>query len=73
MSGRDRTKDVVLFGLGDNMQWAKFTRDQHPEIFAAWDRGEDNVFSGAENTQLWSREDAEGYLEYATRVIRGAA
>lgn len=49
-----------LFGRGDMLQWHRYLRDdaQNDWLFAAWDDGRKDVFSGMEGTTLWSRAEA---------------
>lgn len=51
-----------LFGRGDQCQWHRYTRSQHPFVFEVWDAGDRNLFSGCENTQFFTREEAMGRL-----------
>lgn len=62
-----------LFGRGDQQQWHRYERgdgrDVSQTVFAVWDSGARALFSGMENTALFTRPEAEVEL---ARLMRDA-
>lgn len=62
-----------LFGRGDQQQWHRYERDDGRDVsqtvFAVWDSGAKSLFSGMENTALFTRPEAEVEL---TRLMQDA-
>lgn len=64
----DDNEPDVLYGRGDAGQWSRFERSDDENtvayaVFQVWEQGERNIFSGAENTALYTQREAEGHLE----------
>jgi hypothetical protein len=63
---RLRPPDDELFGRGNSGQWARYVRGNKTfadkTVFAAWDEGSRHVSLGAENTGLFTREQAAEVL-----------
>jgi len=69
-----RSELCELFGRGDMGQWSRYERGSGDEaaqiVFSAWDSGASSVFSGMENTELFTRHEAERRLR--TKSLRRA-
>jgi len=62
-----------LFGRGDMGQWSRYERGGNEAaqiVFSAWDSGASSIFSGMENTELFTRHEAERRLR--TKSLRRA-
>jgi len=60
-----------LFGRGDMERWSWYRRDDDDDggrlVFSAWDSGASSIFSGMENTELFTRSEAEARLLIITQ------
>jgi len=68
----NRWAATELFGRGDGGQWSRYERggDETARIvFSTWDSGASSIFSGMENTTLFTRHEAEVRLSF----LRGIA
>lgn len=64
-----------LFGHGDMGQWSRYERDSDETarmVFSAWDSGASSIFSGMENTKLFTRQEAEARMRFLRGIVKAS-
>ncbi len=62
-----------LFGRGDMGQWSRYERDGDETariVFSVWDSGANSIFSGMENTTLFTRHEVEVRLNFLRGITK---